>query len=164
MIREPGAFLRAYDLLLGAGWDPEREGAVYGRELAREMKKAVGETPDRHASRTASPVAARSFLAAEPLIANLLVVGFNAAHWPLWDLLKAVVFSAEQAVVALSDPRVFAEEIDQLWISSWEEVTQTEAFSPDQVPSPQKKPPHLSPVWSPLTRKARRRATQTLPT
>ena len=33
VVREPGAFLRAYDLLLGAGWDPFREGAVYGREL-----------------------------------------------------------------------------------------------------------------------------------
>jgi len=48
-------------------------------------------------------------------------------------LLKAVVVSAEKAVVALSEPRVFAEEIDQLWISSWEEVTGTEAVSP---PSP----------------------------
>jgi len=43
VIREPGAFLRAYDLLLGAGWDPAREGAAYGRELALEMQRAVGE-------------------------------------------------------------------------------------------------------------------------
>jgi len=130
VVREPGAFLRAYDLLLGAGWDPSREGAVYGRELAREMQRALEE---RHIATQAGlhrhlrrEVSSRD----DPLIANLLVVGFNAAHWPLWDLLKAVVFSAEEAVVALSEPRVFAEEIDQLWISSWEEVTQTEAISP----------------------------------
>ncbi len=130
VIREPGAFLRAYDLLLGAGWDPAREGAAYGRGLAREKQRALEEFQiatqtglHRHLLREVSP-------RREPLIANLLVVGFNAAHWPLWDLLKAVVFSAEQAVVALSEPRVFAEEIDQLWISSWEEATRTEAISP----------------------------------
>ena len=129
VIREPGAFLRAYDLLLGAGWDPSRAGAVYGRELAREMQRALEE---RHIATQAGLHRRLRHEASreESLIANLLVVGFNAAHWPLWDLLKAVVFSAEQAVVALSEPRVFAEEIDQLWISSWEEVTQTESISP----------------------------------
>jgi PD-(D/E)XK nuclease superfamily len=130
VIREPGAFLRAYDLLLGAGWDPAREGAVYGRELARKMQLALEEFRiatqaglHRHLWREATS-------RKEPLFANLLVIGFNAAHWLLWDLLKAAVFSAEQATVALSKPRVFAEEIDQLWISSWEEITQTESISP----------------------------------
>jgi hypothetical protein len=130
VIREPGAFLRAYDLLLGAGWDPSREGAFYGRELAREMQQALEKLRiasqaglHRHLRRKASS-------REESLIANLLVVGFNAAHWPLWDLLKAVVFSAGKTVVALSEPRFFAEEIDQLWISSWEEVTRTESLSP----------------------------------
>jgi hypothetical protein len=136
VVREPGAFLRAYDLLLGAGWDPAREGAVYGRELAREMQRALEKFQiatqaglHRHLRREVSSQK-------EPLIANLLVVGFNAAHWPLWDLLKAVVFSAEEAVVALSEPHVFAEEIDQLWISSWEEVTGSEAISPIAPISP----------------------------
>ena len=59
------------------------------------------------------------------------MVGFNATHWPLWDLLKATVFSADSAVVALTDPRFFGEEIDQLWISSWEEITKAEATTPD---------------------------------
>jgi hypothetical protein len=130
VIREPGPFLRAYDLLLGAGCDPARDGAVYGRELARELQDTLEERHiatqaglHRHLwNKTSSP--------GESLIASVLVVGFNAAHWPLWDLLKAVVFSAEQAVVALSEPRVFAEEIDQLWISSWEEITQSESISP----------------------------------
>jgi hypothetical protein len=127
VIREPGPFLRAYDLLLGAGWDPAIAGAIYGRDLAREMQDALDEfriaTQAGLHRRLRSEVTARK----EFLIANLLVIGFNAAHWPLWDLLQAAVFSAEQAVVALSEPRVFAETIDQLWISSWEEVTGTEA-------------------------------------
>jgi len=142
VVREPGAFLRAYDLLLGAGWDPSREGAVYGRELAREMQRALEER------RIATQAGLHRHLWREvssrdgPLIASLLVVGFNAAHWPLWDLLKAAVFSSEHAVVALSEPRVFAEEIDQLWISSWEEITKTEALSP---PSPMRPIGPISP-------------------
>ena len=130
VIREPGAFLRAYDLLLGAGWNPAREGAIYGRELANEfqseLKRLHVETQagvHLHLRRQAT---ARN----ESSIANLLVLGFNAMHWPLWDLLKAVVAASDDAVVALSEPRYFVQEIDQLWIGSWEEATQAEAVSP----------------------------------
>jgi hypothetical protein len=66
-----------------------------------------------------------------PLLAKLLVVGFNATHWPLWDLLQAVTCSAAEVTVALIQPRVFAEAIDQLWISSWEEFAGSEAVVPD---------------------------------
>ncbi|MCE0523133.1 MAG: PD-(D/E)XK nuclease family protein [Methylacidiphilales bacterium] len=130
VIREPNAFLRACDLLLGAGWDPAREGAVYGRALAQEMERTLqkfrlASQPGLHRQ-----LRREALSRDEPLISQLLVVGFNATHWPLWDLLKAVVFSAEQAVVALSEPRVFAEEIDQLWISSWEEIMHTESINP----------------------------------
>ncbi|HEV3271909.1 MAG TPA: PD-(D/E)XK nuclease family protein [Candidatus Methylacidiphilales bacterium] len=141
VIREPDPFLRAYDLLLGAGWDPAREGAAYGRDIARAMQLALKKF------RVATQAGLHRHLLSQaahngPFIASLLVIGFNAAHWPLWDLLKAAVFSAEQAVVALSKPRFFAEEIDQLWISSWEEVAKTEALfppgpiSPDDPPAP----------------------------
>ena len=130
VIREPGPFLRADDLLLGAGWNPAREGALYGRDLAGEMQRELARL---HIATQAG--AHRQLLSAAlsrdvSCLANVLVVGFNATHWPLWDLLKAVVFSAADAVVALSEPRVFAEEIDQLWISSWEDIAQTEAVSP----------------------------------
>jgi hypothetical protein len=128
--REPAAFLRAYDLLVGAGWDPVQAGAVYGRKLARTMQEelealhlATQSALHRQLGREASSQKT------SPL-ANVLMLGFNAAHWPLWDLLKAVVLSAEQSVVALSAPREFAQEIDQLWIGSWEEITQLEALTP----------------------------------
>ena len=136
VIREPGAFLRAYDLLLGAGWDPAREGAAYGRELALEMQRAVGEYRIETQAGLHRYLRRRVSTQAEPAIASLLVIGFNAAHWPLWDLLKAAVFSAEEAVVALSEPHYFAEEIDQLWISSWEEIARTEAISPRDGSAP----------------------------
>jgi hypothetical protein len=134
VMREPDAFLRAYDLLLGAGWNPAREGAIYGRDLAaafqRELKnRGIATQAGLHRQLQKKSSIENS------LFAHLLMVGFNAAHWPIWDLLKAVVTSSEQAVVALSNPRVFAETVDQLWISSWEEVTQTEVTVPADSPS-----------------------------
>ena len=136
VIREPGAFLRAYDLLLGAGWDPAREGAVYGRDLAREFQRALKKHRIATQSGLHRELRKKAPSQKEPALANLLVLGFNATHWPLWDLLKAAVFSAGESLVALSEPRVFAEEIDQLWISSWEEITKTEAVSPDGPTAP----------------------------
>lgn len=131
--REPGAFLRAYDLLLAAGWDPASEGAVYGRDLAKEFQRdlnAMGIATQaglhRHLRRK---IASNK----ELLIANLLVVGFNAAHWPLWDLLKAVVLAAAEPTVALLHPRTFGQDVDQLWNGSWEQFTQTAAESPFEL-------------------------------
>ena len=135
VIREPGPFLRAYDLLLGAGWDPAREGAVYGRELAREMQSKLEKVRVATQAGLHRHLLSEVSRANDPLLAKLLVAGFNAAHWPLWDLLKAVVLAAEQAVVALTDPRYFGESIDQLWIGSWEEITGTETVSSDAFAS-----------------------------
>ncbi len=120
--REPEPFLRAYDLLLGAGWNPARESAAYGRRLAAEMARTLAER--KIATQAGLHRALRQNQAPEEkrLLANLLVVGFNATHWPLWDLLRATVAASENVTLALLAPRVFGEEIDQLWISSWEEA------------------------------------------
>jgi hypothetical protein len=136
VVREPAAFLRAYDLLLGAGWDPAAEGATYGRELAREMQRSLAKW------RLTTQAGAHRQLRSEALaksdlpIAHLFVIGFDATHWPIWDLLQAAVTSASEFVVALMEPRVFGEEIDQLWISSWEEIIGTEAIIPEAPVSP----------------------------
>jgi hypothetical protein len=125
VLREPAAFLRAYELLLGAGWDPAHDGAAYGRDLARELQREL----EANQIATQAGVHRRLWREAtskpQPLIANLFVTGFNAAHWPLWDLLKAAVLSAEEVMLGFSEPGVFGESTDQLWISSWEEFTQT---------------------------------------
>ncbi|HEX4138876.1 MAG TPA: hypothetical protein VHY09_00895, partial [Candidatus Methylacidiphilales bacterium] len=131
VIREPAAFLRAYDLLLGAGWNPARDGADYGRELARELQREMEKYGIVTQAGLHRQLLQKASDAPRPVIANLLVSGFNAAHWPLWDLLKAVVLTAEQATISLSQPGVFAESIDQLWNSSWEEFTKTETIIPE---------------------------------
>ena len=130
VLREPSPFLRAYDLLLGAGWDPVREGAAYGRALAQEMKRALEEF---HLATQAGlhRRLRREAPLQKPLLAPVLIVGFNAAHWPLWDLLGAVVSCAEESVSALSAPRTFGMEIDQLWAGSWEEITGTSSEIPE---------------------------------
>jgi hypothetical protein len=141
VIREPGAFLRAYDLLLGTGWDPAQSGAPYGRPLAREMRRSLEKFKVATQAGLHRHLLAEASSRKKPSIARLLVIGFNAAHWPLWDLLKSVVIAAQETVVALSEPRVFAEEIDHLWTGSWEEVTGTEALSPPHPLSPLEDPP-----------------------
>jgi hypothetical protein len=133
VIREPAAFLRAYELLLGAGWNPAQNGADYGQELARELqgqleKKRIATQAGLH--RDLWREASKS---PQPVIANLFVTGFNAAHWPLWDLLKAVALSAEQVVVVLAKPRFFGQNADQLWHGSWEEFAKTETAIPEFV-------------------------------
>lgn len=129
--RDPGLFLRAYDLLLGAGWEPAKDGAEYGRGLAREMERLlkvrkVGTQAGLHRLLRKQCAQKRA-----PLVGNLLVSGFNAAHWPLWDLLRAVAGVSESATVSFLAPRKFAEEVDQLWIGSWEEETGQSAEYPE---------------------------------
>src|SRR5204863_415584 len=66
----------------------------------------------------------RSRLLAESksLLSNLLLFGFDAAHWPLWPLLHAATLSADEATVVLSDPRDEARDLDETWIGTWEET------------------------------------------
>ena len=131
VIREPAPFLRAYDLLLGAGWNPASDGAEYGRELAREFQRELEKCGIATQAGLHRKLWQEAAATPRPVIANLLVSGFNSAHWPLWDLLKAAVLSAEQTIVALSQPRIFGEAIDQLWNSSWEDFAKTEAVIPE---------------------------------
>lgn len=130
VVREPAAFLRAYDLLLGAGWNPAKEGAVYGHKLARNLQKELDALNIATQSGLHRQFWREASARKTSLLAHVLVVGFNAAHWPLWDLLKAIVFSADQAAVSFTAPREFALEVDQLWIGSWEETTKLEAITP----------------------------------
>jgi hypothetical protein len=120
--REPDPFLAAYELLLGAGWSPAQEGAAYGRNLAAKFERLLRGAGV--ATQAGAHRALRRHAAAKETspIANLLVVGFNATHWPLWDLIRAIVTAADDVTLSLLKPRAFAERIDQLWTGSWEEI------------------------------------------
>ncbi len=120
--REPGPFLNAYELLLGSGWSPAEEGAAYGRKLAGKFERLLARAGV--ATQAGVHRALRNGASANGAvpIANLLIVGFNGTHWPLWDLIRAIVARSGQSTLSLLKPRAFAEKADQLWIGSWEEV------------------------------------------
>ena len=118
--RDPESLLRCMDRLLSAGWT--------GRDLGIEslnpllssfeasMKKA-GFTTTQAADRYLCEHAAT----AEPSVGRLLVMGFDGSHWDQWPLLNAVVASSKKAEVCLFHPRYKSEQVDQVWIGSWEE-------------------------------------------
>ena len=119
--RAPDHLLRAIDQLGAAGWDFSAVELPALREVEARFRKHVAHcgfelihTSDLRAATNAGK--------AGPLFANVLVTGFNGAHWPLWQLLRAGVSAAEQATVLLDDPRDEARELDEAWVGTWEEV------------------------------------------
>jgi hypothetical protein len=119
--RAPDHLLRAIDQLGAAGWDFSAVELPALREVESRFQEHVAQcgfelihTADR---RTLDRVGA-----SPPLFANILVTGFNGAHWPLWRLLQSAVLSAKEATVLLDDPRDEARELDEAWVGTWEEA------------------------------------------
>jgi hypothetical protein len=119
--RAPDHLLRTIDQLGAAGWDFSTVELPALREIAARFQERLADcgfelihTADRRALDQA--------LASPPVFANILVTGFNGAHWPLWPLLQAAVVSAKEATVLLDDPRDVARDIDETWVGTWEEA------------------------------------------
>src|SRR5437667_11956042 len=128
--REPDRFLRAIDQLRAAGWALDEIDSPTLRELAARFEEQVREcgfTLVHDADRVVLADAQKF----QPLFSDLLVFGFDAAHWPLWPLLHAATLSADETCVVLSDPRHDARDLDQTWIGTWEDtVGPTEVIPP----------------------------------
>src|SRR5947207_1079298 len=125
--RDPDRFLHAIDQLRAAGWTFDEIDSPALREIATRFEEQVREcgfTFGYDADRVVL-VDARKF---QPLFSNLLVFGFDAAHWPLWPLLHAATLSAGETSVVLSNPRDAACDLDETWIGTWEET-----FGPAEV-------------------------------
>jgi hypothetical protein len=119
--RAPDHLLRTIDQLGVAGWDFSAVEFPALREIAARFQQQLRDcgfelihTADRRALDQA--------VASPPLFSNILVTGFNGAHWALWPLLKAAVVSAREATVLLDDPRDEARDIDETWVGTWEET------------------------------------------
>jgi hypothetical protein len=119
--RAPDHLLRTIDQLGAAGWNFSAVELPALREIVARFQERLADcgfelihTADRRALDQA--------LASPPLFANILVTGFNGAHWPLWPLLHAAVVSAKEATVLLDDPRDVARDIDETWVGTWEEA------------------------------------------
>jgi hypothetical protein len=119
--RAPDHLLRTIDQLGAAGWDFSAVELPAFREITARFQQRLtdcGFELIHSADRRALDQAAES----PPLFANILVTGFNGAHWALWPLLKAAVISANQATVLLDDPQDVARDIDETWVGTWEEA------------------------------------------
>src|SRR6476660_2713374 len=119
--RDPDYFLRLFDELGAAGWglaDVDQpvlaEIGTRFKKMSRDCGFAFVYEADRF--ETTNPAKL------PPRFSQLLVTGFDGAHWPLWPLLQAAVKSSEEAVVVLNDPRDAARDIDETWVGTWEEV------------------------------------------
>jgi PD-(D/E)XK nuclease superfamily len=122
--RDANRFLRALDELRVAGWTLDEIESPTLREIAARFEEQV-----RECGFTFVHDADRAALAhAQSLLGNLLLFGFDAAHWPLWPLLHGAALCTDAATVVLTDPRDEARDLDETWIGTWEET-----FGPAEV-------------------------------
>lgn len=119
--RAPASLLRALDRLESAGWKFEELGLpsfapVVQRfnELLKKCGFVLRGESDRN--RLEQPTLGRGEFS------NLLICGFDGAHWAEWFLLRSAVELAENATIVLEEPRENFSDVDLCWIGSWEEV------------------------------------------
>ena len=118
--RAPDHFLRLIDQLSAAGIDLIAEGPAAFRGLIKKFHRHLRACnfeliyeADRNLLKTLADQ--------PPQFSNLLITGFNGAHWPLWFLLRAALQSSQNPTIILDYPRERARNVDELWIGTWEE-------------------------------------------
>jgi hypothetical protein len=118
--REPDRLLHAIDNVTAAGASFAEFASPAVAEIARRFHDIL-KTGGCVLLPEADCQLLQAARAGQPRFSNLLVTGFDAAHWPLCLLLRAAVSAAEDATVILREPRHEAAELDRIWISTWEE-------------------------------------------
>jgi hypothetical protein len=136
--RDPDELLRAIDNVAAAGANFADLASPAVAEIAKRFEQtlqrcncALVSEADRWLLENVRPDPER--------FANLLLSGFDAAHWSRWPLLRAAAQSAKDASVILRQPRDEAAELDQTWISTWEEK-----FGPAQQLLPSESEPRFA--------------------
>jgi hypothetical protein len=118
IVRDPDRFLRAIDELRAAGWSFDEIDSPALREIAAQFEEKVHECGFTFVHDADRVALARP----QPVFSDLLLFGFDAAHWPLWPLLQAATLSAGETTMVLSDPSDDARDLDEMWIGTWEET------------------------------------------
>ena len=114
--RAPDPLVGAMEKLGAAGVDFAAEAPAGIRPIIRratELLRAAGFTLAAEADRLGAGDVQH--------FQNLLVVGFDGAHWAHWFLLVAAVKASGQATVILSEPHLETHDLDATWNGSWEE-------------------------------------------
>jgi PD-(D/E)XK nuclease superfamily len=119
--RAPALLLRALDRLDTAGWKFQELGLPSFAPVVQRFNELLkkcgfvlpGETDRRRLQQAAR--GRREF-------SNVLITGFDGAHWAEWFLLRTAVELAENATIVVEEPREKLSDVDLCWIGSWEEV------------------------------------------
>jgi hypothetical protein len=120
IVRAPDHLLRTLERLENAGWNFEALGLDSFQPIVRRFREQLRQCNFSLVAQIDRELLAQSESRAA-IFANLLVSGFDGAHWPHWFLLRAAVHSAQRATVLLEYPRDNSE-ADLCWIGSWEEI------------------------------------------
>src|SRR6185312_4699980 len=119
--RAPALLLRALNRLETAGWKFEEFGLpsfapVVQRfnELLKKCGFVLRGENDRN--RLQKPTQSRREFS------DVLISGFDGAHWAEWFLLRTTVELANNATIVVEEPRENFSDVDLSWIGSWEEV------------------------------------------
>ncbi|HXM32678.1 MAG TPA: hypothetical protein VN921_03420, partial [Chthoniobacterales bacterium] len=121
VVRAPDHLLRTLDRLGMAGWDFDALQLPSFQPIVRRFRghlRACDFSLIAQFDREAMAQSAKQ----PPVFANLLVTGFDAAHWSHWFLLRAAAAAAQNALVVLEYPRENLSSLDACWIGSWEEA------------------------------------------
>ena len=121
VVRTPGPLLRALDRLATAGWQFKELGLPSFIPIVQrfnELLKKCHFVPPGQADRRRLQQTAKN----ERKFSNVIIAGFDGAHWPHWFLLRTAVELAENATVVLNEPGKDFTEVDLCWIGSWEEI------------------------------------------
>ncbi|MEP7077689.1 MAG: PD-(D/E)XK nuclease family protein [Chthoniobacterales bacterium] len=121
VFRAPDHLLRTLDRLETAGWDFEDLQLPSFQPLVRRFREHLDACDFDLVARIDRNAAAQTN-GHLPLFSNLLITGFDAAHWPYWFLLRAAVSAARAATVVLEYPHGDLSNADACWIGSWEEM------------------------------------------
>jgi nucleotide-binding universal stress UspA family protein len=133
--RAPALLLRALDRLETAGWKFEELAlpafAPVVQRFNELLKKCdfvlLGKADRRRWQQAAG---------GERKFSHVLITGFDGAHWPQWFLLRNAVELAENATIAVEEPRGDFSDIDLCWIGSWEEVCGEAQRAPKSAHAP----------------------------
>ena len=121
VVRAPDHLLRTLDRLEMAGWNFESLRLDSFQPIVRRFRDQLRACDFSLVAQFDREAMAQSSKR-PPIFANLLIAGFDAAHWPYWFLLRAAAGAAENATVVLEYPRENLSSIDACWIGSWEEA------------------------------------------
>jgi len=121
VVRAPDHLLRTLDRLEMAGWNFDALQLPSFQPIVRRFREQLRACDFSLVAQFDREAMAHS-AAGLPVFANLLVTGFDAAHWSHWFLLRAAVAAAENAMIVLEYPRENLSGIDACWIGSWEQA------------------------------------------